>query len=243
LVLRPEIAHRYRAATMTDPTAAKRAVAYAAADLVQDGMKLGLGSGSTFLFVLERLAQRMKSEKLRIAGVPTSAGTAAAAQQHGIPLLSMVEVDWLDMAIDGADEIDPKKNMIKGGGAALTREKIVAAAAREMVVIVDESKLVPVLGEKFRLPVEVLTFGWQQTERAIADTGCVPTLRRTKSDDPLLTDNGNYVLDCKYDGITDPKRLHDQLNAIPGVLDNGLFVGMAGRVLVSDASGKVRLLP
>ena len=126
--------------------------------------------------------------------------------------------------------------------AAVGREQV-AAAAREMVVIVDESKLVPVLGEKFRLPVEVLTFGWRQTERAIADTGCVPSLRRTASDDPLITDNGNYVLDCKFDGITDPKRLHDQLNAIPGVLDNGLFVGMAGRVIVGSADGKVRVLP
>jgi ribose 5-phosphate isomerase A len=228
---------------MTDITAQKRAAAFAAADLVQDGMRLGLGSGSTFLFVLERLQERMKKEKLRISGVPTSVGTAQAAQKHGVPLLSMVEVDELDLAIDGADEIDGNKCMIKGGGAALTREKIVAAAAREMVVIVDESKIVPVLGARFPLPVEVLQFGWKQSVRAIEATGCVATLRRTKTDDPVVTDNGNYVLDCKYEGIADPARLHDRLNAIPGVLDNGLFVGMAGRVLVGQADGKVRLLP
>ncbi|MEQ1634712.1 MAG: ribose-5-phosphate isomerase RpiA [Planctomycetota bacterium] len=228
---------------MTDTNAAKRAVAYAAADLVKDGMRLGLGSGSTFLFVLERLAERMRKDGLRVAGVPTSAGTASAAQKHGIPLLSLVEVDSLDLAIDGADEIDPSKHMIKGGGAALAREKIVAAAAKEMVVIVDESKLVPVLGARFPLPVEVLAFGWKQTERAVADTGCSTTLRRTASNDPVVTDNGNYILDCKFDGITDPKQLHDLLNAIPGVLDNGLFVGMAGRVIVGNPDGKVRFLP
>ena len=228
---------------MTDPNVAKRAVAYAAADLVKDGMRLGLGSGSTFLFVLERLGERMRNESLRISGVPTSTSTAAAAQKHGIPLLGMVEIDWLDLAIDGADEIDPHKHMIKGGGAALAREKIVAAAAKEMIVIVDESKIVPVLGARFPLPVEVLAFGWKQTERAVAATGCIPSLRRTASKDPVVTDNGNYILDCKFDGIADPKRLHDQLNAIPGVLDNGLFVGMAGRVIVGNTDGKVRFLP
>lgn len=228
---------------MTDITAQKRAAAYAAADLVQDGMRLGLGSGSTFLFVLERLQERMQTEKLRISGVPTSVGTAQAAQKHGIPLLSMVEVDQLDLAIDGADEIDDRKCMIKGGGAALAREKIVAAAAREMVVVVDEGKLVPVLGARFALPVEVLQFGWKQSLRAVERTGCVATLRRTKTEDAVVTDNGNYVLDCKYEGIADPAWLHDRLNAIAGVLDNGLFVGMAGRVVVGHADGKVRIRP
>ncbi len=228
---------------MIAANAAKRAAAYAAADLVEDGMQLGLGSGSTFLLVLERLAERMKTEGLRVAGVPTSVGTANAAQQFGIPLLSLVEIDKLDLAIDGADEIDPHKHMIKGGGAALAREKIVAAAAKEMVVIVDESKLVPVLGQKFRLPVEVLTFGWKQAGRAIAKLGCEPELRRTESEDALVTDNGNYILDCKFDGITNARKLHDQLNAIPGVVDNGLFVGMAGRVIIGSADGKVRVLP
>ena len=228
---------------MADPNVSKRAAARAAADLVADGMRLGLGSGSTFLLVLERLAERMRSERLRIAGVPTSQGTAAAAQKLGIPLLSLVEVEHLDLAIDGADEVDGQKNLIKGGGAAHVREKIVAAAAKELVVVVDEQKLVDMLGRRFALPIEVLQFGWKQTERAIAATGGRPTLRLLPSNDPVVTDNGNYVIDCKYDGIRSPKQLHDELNALPGVLDNGLFVGMAGRVIVGDSSGRTRVLP
>jgi ribose 5-phosphate isomerase A len=228
---------------MTDPLPAKRAAARAAADLVTDGMRLGLGSGSTFMLVLERLAERMRTEKIKLAGVPTSAGTAAAAQQLGIPLLSLVEVDRLDLAIDGADEVDPHKNLIKGGGAAHVREKIVAAAAKELIVVVDEQKLVDVLGRGFALPIEVLPFGWKQTERAIAATGGKPQLRRTPGNEPVVTDNDNYVIDCKYDSIDDPAWLHDHLNALPGVVDNGLFVGMAGRVIVGDAQGKTRILP
>ncbi|MGE3173395.1 MAG: ribose-5-phosphate isomerase RpiA [Planctomycetota bacterium] len=228
---------------MTDPNVAKRAAARAAADLVQDGMKLGLGSGSTFLLVLERLAERMRTENLKVTGVPTSAGTAAAAQERGIPLLSMVEVERLDLAIDGADEVDPQKNLIKGGGAAHVREKIVAAAAKELLVVVDETKLVEVLGRSFPLPVEVQQFGWKQTERAIAATGCKPALRRTASEEPVVTDNGNFIIDCKYDGIDDPAWLHSHLNSLPGVVDNGLFVGIAGRIVVGDAQGKTRIVP
>ncbi len=233
----------YRCRKMTDPNVAKRAAARAAADLVADGMRLGLGSGSTFLLVLERLAERMRTESFKVAGVPTSGGTAAAAQKLGIPLLSLVEVERLDLAIDGADEVDPQKNMIKGGGAAHVREKIVAAAAKELLVVVDDQKLVDVLGRKFALPVEVLQFGWKQTERAIAATGGKPALRRTAANEPVVTDNGNYVIDCKYEGIEDPTWLHDHLNALPGVVDNGLFVGMTGRIVVGDAQGKTRIVP
>jgi ribose 5-phosphate isomerase A len=228
---------------MSDPDLGKRAAGRAAADVVTNGMRLGLGSGSTFLFALERLAERIRGEGLRIAGVPTSSGTAEAARRLGVPLLELAEVDRLDLAIAGADEIDPAKAMIKGGGAALVREKIVAAAAAEMVVAVDAKKCVDVLGRRFLLPVEVMQFGWRQTERAVAATGCTTTLRRARTGDPLITDNGNYILDCKYAGIADPPRLHDRLNAIPGVVDNGLFVGMAGRVFVGEADGHVRILP
>jgi ribose 5-phosphate isomerase A len=228
---------------MSDQDLGKRAAGRAAADLVVDGMRIGLGSGSTFLFALERLAERIRGERLRMAGVPTSNGTAEAARQLGVPLLDLAEVDRLDLAIDGADEIDPAKAMIKGGGAALVREKIVAAAAKEMVVVVDAKKCVDVLGRRFLLPVEVMQFGWRQTERAVAATGCTSTLRRTAAGAPLVTDNGNYLLDCKYAGITEPGRLHDQLDAIPGVVDSGLFVRMAGRVFVGEADGRVRLIP
>lgn len=228
---------------MSDPNVARRAAAVAAAELVTDGMRLGLGSGSTFLLVLERLAERMREEQLKIAGVPTSRATAEAAQAAGIPLLSLVEVDRLDLAIDGADEVDAHKNLIKGGGGAHVREKIVAAAADELIVVVDESKLVDVLGLAFPLPIEVLQFGWRQAERAIAATGCRPQLRQTPAGEPVLTDNGNYILDCKYDGIDDPAWLHDHLDSLPGVVDNGLFVGMAGRVIVGNAQGRTRIIP
>lgn len=228
---------------MSSADVGKRAAARMAADFVQSGMRLGLGSGSTFLFVLERLAERIRDEQLEIAGVPTSKGTAEAARKFGIPLLSMTEIEHLDLAIDGADEVDPNKNMIKGGGAAHVREKIVAAAAKELLVVIDESKMVEVLGRAFLLPVEILRFGWRQAARAIETTGCAPQLRAVASGEPLITDNGNYILDCKYDEIPDPARLHDLLNSLPGVLDNGLFVGMAGRVIIGERSGKVRLIP
>lgn len=227
---------------MTDANVAKRAAAFAAADLVQSDMRIGLGSGSTFLYVIERLAERMRSQGLKVTGVPSSKATAAAATAAGIPLLSLDDVDRLDLAIDGADEVDPQKNLIKGGGGAHVRERIVAAAAKEMVVIVDDKKLVPVLGKAFLLPVEVLQFGWKQTERRLVATGCKPA-RRERDGAPFVSDNGNYVLDCKYDGIEDPAWLDTQLNALTGVVDHGLFVGMAGRIVVADAQGKVRVIP
>lgn len=227
---------------MSDPTSAKRAAAKAAADLVTSGMKLGLGSGSTFLMVLERLAERIRDEKLEIAGVATSTGTENDARRLGVPLIGLDEVDVLDLAIDGADEIDPRKNMIKGGGAALLREKIVASTAREMVVVVDDKKLVEVLGKRFLLPVEIVPFGWKQTMRRVAATGCEPALRKDADGQPVVTDNGNYLIDCRYPGIEDPSMLHDVLGVLPGVVESGLFIGMAGRVFVADAEGKVRTI-
>jgi ribose 5-phosphate isomerase A len=227
---------------MNDPNVAKRAAAHAAADLVQSGMRVGLGSGSTFVFVIERLAERVRTQGLQVTGVPSSLATAAAAAAAGIPLVELSEVDRLDLAIDGADEVDPKKNLITGGGGAHVRERIVAAAAKEMVVVVDERKLVAELGRAFLLPVEVLTFGWRQAERRIAATGCKPQLRE-RDGKPFVTDNGNLVLDCKYEGIPDPAWLDEQLNSLTGVVDHGLFVGMAGRIVVADAQGKVRIVP
>ena len=226
---------------MTDPDVAKRAAAYAAADLVQDGMTIGLGSGSTFSFVLDRLAERMREEGLQLRGVPTSAQTAAAAERAGVPLATLDEVERLDLAIDGADEVDRDHNLIKGGGAAHTRERLVAATADELVVIVGENKLVAVLGEQFRLPVEVMPFGWTHARRRVEATGCTTELR-ARGDEPLVTDNGNWILDCSYDGITEPAALADVLDATVGVVDHGLFVGMAGRVVVADDQGRVRIL-
>lgn len=226
---------------MTDANVAKRAAAYAAADLVEDGMTIGLGSGSTFRFVLDRLAERIRDEGLRVRGTPTSEGTATAAEQLGIPLVSLDDVERLDLAIDGADEVDPQKNLIKGGGAAHTRERLVAATAEELVVIVGEDKLVPVLGAAFRLPVEVIPFGWTHARRRVEATGCTTELRMSAGA-PLVTDNGNWILDCSYGGINEPAALADVLDATVGVVDHGLFVQMAGRVVVADAEGHVRIL-
>ena len=226
---------------MTATNVAKSAAARMAASLVEDGMCLGLGSGSTFLLVVEELGSRIREEGLSISGVPTSSGTEQAARAVGISILSLDEASRLDIAIDGADEIDPNRNMIKGGGAALVREKIVAAAADEMVVVIDENKIVDRLGVAFPLPIEVLAFGARQAEAAIAQTGCDTALRCVDGQ-PVITDNGNYIIDCHYNGIDDAAALHDQLNGLPGVLDNGLFIGMAGRVLVGHQDGQGRIL-
>jgi len=222
-------------------TAAKRAAAFAAADLVPDGATIGLGSGSTFAYVVERLAERMQGG-LKVRGTPTSRATAELAQSAGIPLVSLDDVERLDLAIDGADEVDPHKNLIKGGGGAHVRERIVADAAKELIVVVDDSKLVDVLGKAFLLPVEVLPFGWRHTARRIEATGCTAA-RREAGGEPFVTDNGNWIVDCKYDGIHDPALLDAQLGGLTGVVGHGLFVGMAGRVVVADAAGKVRVLP
>lgn len=227
---------------MTDANVAKRAAAYAAADLVQDGMTIGLGSGSTFLFVLDRLAERMRDEGLKLRGTPTSSTTAEAAEQKGIPLVSLDQVERLDLAIDGADEVDPAKHLIKGGGAAHTRERLVAATADELVVIVGENKMVDVLGAAFRLPVEVIPFGWTHARRRIEATGCTTELRHD-GEQPLVTDNGNWILDCSYDGIPDPAALAARLDATVGVVDHGLFVSMAGRIVIANDQGDVRVLP
>lgn len=221
---------------------AKRSAGRAAADLVESGMRVGLGSGSTFLHALERLAERQREEVLEILAVATSEATATRARQLGIPLSSLDELERLDIAIDGADEIDANKNMIKGGGAALAREKIVAAAAGEMIVIVGQNKIVEVLGRSFPLPVEVLPFGWRQAAAVLKALGSEPELRRRKSGAPLTTDNGNYILDCKFEEIPNPAELSALVNNVPGVVENGLFTGLAGRVFVGNNDGETRLL-
>lgn len=228
---------------MVDPyAAAKRSAGRAAADLVVSGSRLGLGTGSTFVHVLDRLHERMREEGLEVVGVPTSEATARRARELGIPLCDLAEVEGLDLAIDGADEVDPAKNLIKGAGGALVREKIVASAAPEMIVVVTSNKMVDHLGA-FPLPVEVLRFGWQQTGRALAGLGCEPTLRTRDDGEPYATDNANYVFDCAFGRIDDPAALEAEINLIPGVLDNGLFVGMATRILVASDDGQVTSIP
>ncbi len=229
---------------MNDPhAAAKRLAAVAAANLVEPGTTIGLGTGSTFALCLERLGERMRDEGLQFRGVPTSEATARRARELGIPLVDLAEIDFLHLAIDGADEIDPEKNMIKGGGGALVRERIVAANAREMIVLVGENKLVGKLGSTFRLPVEVMRFGHRQVARELERLGGKPALRARPDGSPFVSDNEHLIYDCDFGPIEDPRRLAVTLRMLPGVVDSGLFVGMAGRVFVGTADGTVRTLP
>ncbi|MDP6929704.1 MAG: ribose-5-phosphate isomerase RpiA [Planctomycetota bacterium] len=218
----------------------KRAAGHAAAALVEPGMKLGLGTGSTVHFLIERLGERVRDEGLDFTGVPTSQGTVDDARSQGLQITSLDEVDELDLTIDGADEIDPSKNMIKGGGGALLREKIVAAASREVAIVVSANKLVDHLGA-FPLPVEILPFGWRQVAEKIGAMGGPPS-RRERDGEPFFTDNGNFVLDCAFDIITAPKDLETAILQIPGVIECGLFIGMANSVFVGESDGTFRVI-
>lgn len=195
----------------------------------EDGMKVGLGSGTTMYYAVKALGERVK-QGLNIVGIPTSNQTAEWAKEFGVPLTDFQEVQELDLAIDGADEVDRNLQLIKGGGGALFREKVVANAAKEFLVIVDESKLVDHLGE-FQLPVEVVPFGWKVTANNVSEFGCTPVLRKV-NEEIFVTDNGNYILDCNFEQIRDPEKLHDELISLVGVVETGLFIGMTGKVLV-----------
>jgi len=211
-----------------------------AADFVRDGMVVGLGTGSTVYWTIRRLGEFVR-RGLRIQAIPTSRRTETLASEEGIPLTSFAVVDELDLTIDGADEVNPNLALIKGAGGALLREKLVAAASRKLVIVVDNSKLVPILG-RFPLSVEVVPFAWEVTARRVAAVGCIPSLRRV-DDEPFCSDNGNYILDCPFQAITDPEALHQTLKLLPGVVETGLFVGMTDAVVVgSDNSDGVDLL-
>jgi ribose 5-phosphate isomerase A len=214
----------------------KQQVGKAAADRVKSGAIVGLGTGSTTAFTIQFLGERLKSGDLQdIKGVPTSFQASVLAKQYGIPLTTLDEIDRIDIAIDGADEVDPQKNLIKGGGAAHTREKIVDSLAREFIVVVDSSKLVDRLGSTFPLPVEVLPMAVAPVTKAIEQLGGKPELRMgVKKDGPVITDQGNMVLDVTFAAIDNPAELEKLLNNIPGVLENGLFIGVADVVLIGE---------
>jgi ribose 5-phosphate isomerase A len=218
----------------------KKVVGYRAASLVEDGMVIGLGTGSTFRFALEKLAQRVQEGNLRFLGVPTSKDTERKARALGVPLTTLDENPVLDLTLDGADEVDAEKNLIKGGGGALLREKVVASVSKEMVVLVGANKLVDQLGKGFLLPVEVLPFARRTVYNELKSMGCSPFLRTGQDGEPFFTDNGNFIIDCKFEGIADPVGLECLINNIPGAVENGLFVGRANRILVGEANGKVR---
>jgi ribose 5-phosphate isomerase A len=221
----------------TDPVKVmKQEVGKAAAALVQSGTIVGLGTGSTTAYAIEYLGNRLKSGEIKdIQGIPTSFQAEVLAKQYGIPLTTLDAVDHIDIAIDGADEVDPQKNLIKGGGAAHTREKIVDSLAERFVVVVDGNKLVDRLGSTFLLPVEVIPMAMTPVMRAIAKLGGKPELRMgVKKAGPVITDQGNMVIDVKFDSIDNPAELEKTLNNIPGVLENGLFVGVADLILVGE---------
>jgi ribose 5-phosphate isomerase A len=208
----------------------KEAAGRAAAELVRDGDIVGLGTGSTAYFAVVRLGERVKAG-LKIIGIPTSIQTADLARTLGIPLTTLDEHPEIDLTIDGADEVDPKLNLIKGGGGALLREKVVASASKKMVVVADSGKIVAVLG-KFPLPVEVISFGRTVVEKKILALGGSPKLRMKSDGSPYVTDNGNQILDCSFGKIADPAALARELNDMPGVVEHGLFIGLAKLALV-----------
>ena len=214
----------------------KQEVGKAAAALVKSGTIVGLGTGSTTAYAIEYLGKRLQSGELKdIQGIPTSFQAEVLAKKYGIPLTTLDAVDHIDIAIDGADEVDPQKNLIKGGGAAHTREKIVDALATQFVVVVDSGKLVDRLGSTFLLPVEVIPMAITPVMRALVKLGGKPELRMgIRKAGPVITDQGNMVIDVKFDSIDNPAELEKTLNNIPGVLENGLFVGVADLILVGE---------
>ncbi len=220
----------------------KRAAAEASLKYVKDGMVLGLGTGSTARYVLEGIARRIAGEALEIKGVPTSLATAEAARLLHIPLTSLEEHPVLDLAIDGADEVDPRLDLIKGLGGALFREKIVAGASKRFIVVVDASKLVPRLGTKAPVPVEVHPFGWRSTQARIEALGARAALRMRGSE-AFRTDNGNHIVDAAFGPIRSPATIASALNEIPGVAAHGLFLRMTDLVLAASEKGVKTLRP
>ncbi len=221
----------------------KRIAAAYAVSLVQDGMVLGLGSGSTMAYFIDILGDRIRSRRLRdVQAVPTSEATAARARSVGIPLASLDDFESLDMAVDGADEVDPRLNLIKGRGRALLREKIVGVHARRFIIVVDESKLVGRLGSRGPLPVEILPFAARAHLRWLQTLGCRAELVRDSTGRPVVTDNGHYLALCYFPrGIERPYALAQMLNARPGIIEHGLFLDMAHMVVVGTEEG-VRIL-
>src|SRR5271170_6019876 len=227
--------------TVTSPDDLKHAAAARALDYVEPGMRLGLGTGSTARHFVELLAARVRAG-LDIVGVPTSEATRADAERLGVPLSTLEEIPALDLTVDGADEIAPDLTVIKGGGGALLREKIVAAASARMIVIADESKWVAVLG-RFALPIEVVPFGLAATmrriERAVREAGSPGSLalRRDKAGHAFVTDGGHFIIDASLGSIPDPAALAARLAAVPGVVDHGLFIGLARTAIIAGPAG------
>jgi ribose 5-phosphate isomerase A len=222
-------------APLSDRDRQKQAAAQAAIDLVEDGMLVGLGTGTTAAFAIAALGRRVR-DGLRVAAIPTSEHTAAHAREVGIPLTSFAEHQQLDITIDGADEVERATlHLIKGHGGALLREKIVASASARLVIIADGSKLVDRLATT--VPVEVVPFGWQATQRRLVALGATPTPRVAGDGKLFVSDGGNVTLDCAFGAIADPQALERAIRSIVGVIDCGLFIGLASQVILAEAAG------
>ncbi len=217
----------------------KRIAAEKAIEYIKDGMVVGLGTGSTVKYALKNLEERVQ-QGLNIKGIPTSIETKKITKRYNIPIVTLSEYPEIDITIDGADEVDSNLNLIKGGGGALTREKIIAYHSKKVIIVVDDSKVVKSLGIDFPLPVEVVKFEWEATKKVLETFGCSVELRKI-IDDPFITDNGNYILDCEFERITDPEQLEQDINMIPGVVENGLFIGLAHQVIIGSKKGIMTL--
>ena len=207
-----------------------------AVELIEDGMIVGLGTGSTVEYALRKLGKLCR-EGLNIKGIPTSIHTKRIAAEEKIPLTSLEENPVIDITIDGADEVDSNLNLIKGGGGALTREKIIAFNSKKVIIVIDDSKVVKCLGIDFSLPVEVVKFGWTSTKKTLEEFDCQVELRKVMGDEPFITDNSNYILDCEFERIEEPAQMELDINSIPGVVENGLFIGLVNEVIVGGKQG------
>ena len=221
---------------MENLEALKERAARAAVEYVKDGYVVGLGTGSTARYVVLALGERIKAG-LKIRGVPTSRETAELAKQQGIPLIDQENAWVIDVAIDGADQVDPDLNLIKGGGGALLKEKIVAASAKQFIVLVDHTKRVPVLGGSFPLPIEVIPFGWGSTAREIEALTKSRVVLRERNGVPFKTESGNLIVDVRIDRINQPRNLEISLNKIPGIVETGLFVNRTDVLIVGTPQG------
>ncbi len=203
---------------------------------IEDGMIIGLGTGSTVEYTLRKLGKLCR-EGLKIKGIPTSVHTKRIATEEKIPLTTLEENAVIDITIDGADEVDSNLNLIKGGGGALTREKIIAYNSKKVIIVIDDSKVVKCLGIDIPLPVEVVKFGWTSTKKTLEEFDCKVELRKVMGDEPFITDNSNYILDCEFERIENPAQFEIEINSIPGAVENGLFIGLVDEVIVGGKQG------
>lgn len=216
----------------------KKEAGISAVDFVQSGMVLGLGTGSTAKFAVEEIGLRLKDGRLKdIVGIPSSIETEKRAREHGIPIITFDERQEIDLTIDGADEVDPNLNLIKGGGGALLREKVLAQSSSRNVMIVDESKLTPVLGTHWPVPIEVIPFAWRPVSNFLKSLGAEPVLRMENKDAPYATDQNNYIIDAHFGPISNPNELAIRLAQKAGVVEYGLFLGTASEVIVATSHG------